>query len=83
MDANAKKKLIAAVIAAALAIAVFYGLIDQKQASSIQNQADQTLGTAPAQQTTPQPATTGPNPVTPQNAPAAQNPTAAPAPAPH
>ena len=70
MDPNAKKKLIGAVIAAACAIAVYYGLIGQKQASSIQNQADQTLGTGPAQQQG-----------APQNPPASQNTTtAAPAP---
>ena len=50
MDANAKKKLIGALVAAALAIAVYYGLIDQKQANSINTQADQTLGTGPAVQ---------------------------------
>ena len=47
MDPNAKKKLIGAVIAAACAIAVYYGLIDQKQSNNIQTQADQSLGTAP------------------------------------
>ncbi len=87
MDPNAKKKLIGAVIAAACAIAVYYGLIDQKQASSIQNQADQSLGTGPAQQQgapqNPQGPTTAQNPMPPQNtttaAPAPQSP---PAPAP-
>lgn len=73
MSPDAKKKLIGAAIAAALAIAVYYGLIDQKQADSIRTQADQTLGTGPAPQqpplqTTPQsappqdPATTQPAP---------------------
>ena len=58
------KKLIGAVVAAALAIAVYYGAIGQQQASSIQNQANQTLGTTPASQqpappTAPAPTTTG------------------------
>lgn len=57
MSPDAKKKLIGALVVAALAIAVYYGLIDQKQADSIRTQADQTLGTGPAaQQQTPQPA---------------------------
>ena len=74
MDPQAKKKLIGAIIAAALAVAVYYGLIDQKQADNIRTQADQTLGTGPnAQQ--PQPQTTS-QPVPPQ----APAPPAAPAP---
>ena len=77
MDPNAKKKLIGAVIAAACAIAVYYGLIDQKQSTSIQNQADQTLGTGSAQQQNPQGATTAQNPAPSQNTTAA--PTGAPA----
>ena len=60
MTPNAKKKLIGAIIAAALAVAVYYGLIGQQQADNIRTQADQTLGTGPAaqqpQQTAPQPA---------------------------
>lgn len=64
------KKLIGALVAAALAIAVFYGVIGQQQAGSIQNKADQTLGTAPATQQVVPPAT--PNataPATPAPAP--------------
>lgn len=80
MNPNAQKKLIGAVIAAALAIAVYYGLIDQKQADGFRNQADQTLGTGPAtqqtQQTAPQTSSTTAAPA-PTTAPA---PTAAPAP---
>ena len=65
------KKLIGALVAAALAIATFYGLIGQKTATTIQNQADQTLGTTPADQqpapstqapTAPDPAPTTPSP---------------------
>ena len=48
------KVLIGAVVAAALAFAVYYGLIGQQTANSIQTQANQTLGTSPASQ---QPAT--------------------------
>ena len=44
------KMLIGAVIAAALAIAVYYGAISQQQASSIQGQANQALGTGPVAQ---------------------------------
>ena len=65
MTPQAKTKLIGAIVAAALAIAVYYGLIDQKQADSIRTQADQTLGTNPAgqpQQPAPQPTTTQPVP---------------------
>ncbi len=87
MDPNAKKKLIGAVIAAACAIAVYYGLIDQKQSTSIQNEAGQTLGTGPAQQQNPQGPTTAQNPAPSQNttaaptgAPAQSTPSSAPAP---
>ena len=55
MSPQAKKQLIGAVIAAALAVAVYYGLLDQKQADNIRTQADQTLGTGPAGQPQPQP----------------------------
>lgn len=51
------KTLIGAVIAAVLAIAVYYGAISQQSASSIQNQANQTLGTTPASQQTGAPTT--------------------------
>lgn len=79
MTPDAKKKLIGAIVAAALAIAVYYGLIDQKQADNIRTQADQTLGTgnAPQQQ---QPQTTGqpapPQAPTPAPAPQADTPPA-------
>ena len=53
MTPDAKKKLIGALVAAALAIAVYYGLIDQKQADTIRTQADQTLGTGAPQQQQP------------------------------
>lgn len=46
------KKLIGALVAAALAIAVYYGLISQQQANKVQGQANQALGTAPASQQT-------------------------------
>ena len=46
------KMILGALVAAGLAIAVFYGLIGQQTANKIQTQADQTLGTAPANQTT-------------------------------
>lgn len=52
MNPQARNKLIGAIVAAALAIAVYYGLIDQKQANSIQTQTNQTLGTQPAAQQT-------------------------------
>ena len=49
------KKMIGALVAAALAIAVFYGVIGQQQANTIQTQADQTLGTGSSgQQAAPQ-----------------------------
>ncbi len=63
------KMLIGAVIAAALAIAVYYGAISQQSASSIQGQANQALGTAPASQQTGAPAS--PNPTAQTAAPAA------------
>ncbi len=44
------KMLVGAVIAAALAFAVYYGLIGQQAATNIQGQANQALGTAPASQ---------------------------------
>ena len=44
------KMLIGAVIAAALALAGYYGLVSPKQAASIQSQANQTLGTGPVSQ---------------------------------
>lgn len=44
------KKLIGAVIAAVLAIAVYYGAISQQSANSIQTQTNQSLGTSPAGQ---------------------------------
>lgn len=47
------KMLIGAVIAAVLAIAVYYGAINQNQANNYQNQANHALGTAPASQTAP------------------------------
>lgn len=62
------KMLIGAVVAAALAVAVYYGLINQQTANSIQGQTNQTLGTAPASQQPASPAS--PNPP-PQQAPAA------------
>ena len=42
------KMLIGAIVAAALAFAVYYGLIGQQTANNIQGQANQTLGTAPS-----------------------------------
>ena len=65
MSPQAKTKLIGAIVAAALAIAVYYGLIDQKQADNIRTQADQTLGTGPAGQPQAQ------SPAAPQSAPSA------------
>ncbi len=54
MTPQNSKVLIGAVVAAALAFAVYYGLIGQQAANSIQTQANQALGTAPAsQQATP------------------------------
>ena len=44
------KVLIGAVVAAALAFAVYYGLLSPQAANQIQGQANQTLGTAPASQ---------------------------------
>ncbi len=69
MTPDAKKKLIGAIVAAALAAAVYYGVIDQKQADTIRTQADQTLGTGPAAQQPQQPA---PQPVPTQTQPAPQ-----------
>ena len=51
------KMLIGALVAAALAIAVFYGVIGQQTATNIQTQTDSTLGTGPVSQ---QPAQTAP-----------------------
>ena len=56
------KMLIGALIAAGLAIAVYYGLIGQQTANNIQGQANQTLGTTPASQ---RPAPTSPSPTPP------------------
>ncbi len=71
MTPQAKKQLIGAVIAAALAVAVYYGLLDQKQADNIRTQADQTLGTGPAgqPQPVPQQGATAPAPAPAQPAP--------------
>ena len=52
MMPQSTKMLIGAVIAAVLAIAVYYGAISQQSANSIQGQANQALGTAPASQQT-------------------------------
>ncbi len=71
MTPQNSKVLIGAVVAAALAFAVYYGLIGQQAANSIQTQANQALGTAPASQqaTPPAPQTqpTVPTGVPPQN----------------
>lgn len=72
------KKLIGALVAAALAIAVFYGVIGQQQAGSIQSKADQTLGTAPATQQVVPPA--APNATAPATPPAPAPQTAPPPP---
>ena len=78
MTPQAKKQLIGAVIAAALAVAVYYGLLDQKQADNIRTQADQTLGTGPAGQPQPQPVpqqgATAPAPAPAQPAPTQRQP---------
>ena len=58
MTPQNSKMLIGAVVAAALAFAVYYGLIGQQTANSIQTQANQTLGTTPAGQQTAPPAQT-------------------------
>ncbi len=55
MTPQTSKTLLGAVIAAALAFAVYYGLIGQQAANTIQNQANQSLGTAPASQQSTQP----------------------------
>ena len=66
------KMLIGAVVAAVLAIAVYYGAISQQTANSIQNQTNQSLGTSPAGQQVVPP--TSQNTATPpQAAPASQN----------
>ena len=52
MPPQTSKLLIGAVVAAALAFAVYYGLISQQTANSIQTQANQTLQTGPASQQT-------------------------------
>ncbi len=66
------KMLIGAVIAAVLAIAVYYGAISQQSASNIQGQANQALGTAPASQQVVPP--TSQNPTAQAPAPAAPAP---------
>lgn len=76
------KMLIGAVIAAALAFAVYYGLISQQTASNIQNQSNQTLGTGPASQQSAPPAPQNPTTQSPApTSPASPNPTP-PSPAP-
>ena len=70
------KKLIGALIAAALAIAVYYGLIGQQAANNIQSQANQTLGTGSVSQQPPAPSAEAPS--TPTQAPAAPVPQTAP-----
>ena len=57
-----KKTLVGALVAAALAIAVYYGLINQQSATSIQNQANQTLGTTPSSQQVVPPVSSTPAP---------------------
>ena len=59
------KMLIGAVIAAALAFAVYYGLISQQAANTIQGQTSQALGTAPASQQPAPPASQNPTTQTP------------------
>lgn len=75
------KKLIGALVAALLAIAVYYGLISRQSADNLQNQTNQTLGTTPPSSTAPQqpapqaPAPQNPVPQTPASTgPAPQNP---------
>ena len=80
------KMLLGAVIAAVLAIAVYYGAISQQTASNIQTQANQTLGTNPATQQPGTASTTATNtaattapagaPAAPAPVPASQNATA-------
>lgn len=53
MNQQTTKMLIGAVIAAALAIATYYGVISQQQAGNLQNQANQALGTGPVSQQQP------------------------------
>ena len=62
------KMLLGALVAAALAAAVYYGLIGQQTATNIQGQANQTLGTAPAQQPAPTSQNTTPTGPAPSNA---------------
>ena len=59
------KMLIGAAVAAALAIAGYYGVVSPQQSASIQNQANQTLGTGPVSQQPGTPTTQGqaPTPV--------------------
>ena len=76
MDPNAKKKLIRCRHCGSLRDRRVLRLIDQKQSTSIQNEAGQTLGTGPAQQQNPQGPTTAQNPAPSQNTTAA--PTGAP-----
>ena len=66
------KMLLGALVAAALAIAVYYGLIGQQAATNIQGQANQALGTAPVPQ----------QPVPPTSQTPATPPTVPPGPAP-
>ena len=68
------KMLVGALVAAALAIAVYYGLIGQQTANNIQGQANQTLGTGPVPQQPAPPTSQAPAPPTgptPQNVPPA------------
>ncbi len=67
------KTLVGAVIAAVLAIAVYYGAISQQSATSIQSQANQAMGTAP-QQTPASTQTAAPQAPIPSTAPAAHAP---------
>ncbi len=48
------RTLIGAMVAAVLAIAVYYGYISRQTADNLQTQANQTLGTAPPPSTAPQ-----------------------------
>ena len=81
MTPQNSKMLIGAVVAAALAFAVYYGLIGQQTASTIQTQTNQALGTAPGSQ---QPATPAPQaPTTQTSAPATGPAPQAPAPSQH
>lgn len=65
------KRVLGAVVALALAAAVYYGLISQQTANTVQTQADQTLNGAPAQPAPPQapaPQSTSPQAPAPQPA---------------